>query len=81
VDGNEVFEYAARTVDGELEIRSSRGESPMYPAAQWTRDQQALGARVQRRRIIVLDDWSDLPRADRSLISRRAVHSSAGSAT
>lgn len=61
MDGEEVTEYAARTVDGGVEVRSSREENPQYPAAQWARDQQALGAQVQRRRIIVLDDWADLP--------------------
>lgn len=62
MDGNEVTGYVARTVDGELEIRSSRDESPQYPAARWARDQQALGSQVQRRRIIVLDDWRTRPR-------------------
>jgi hypothetical protein len=61
MDGEEVTENAARNVEGELAIRSSQGESPQYPASRWARDQQALGARVQRRRIIVLDDWPDLP--------------------
>jgi hypothetical protein len=61
MDGNEIFEYAARNVEGELAVRSSQDEDPKYPASQWARDQQALGARVQRRRIIVLDDWADLP--------------------
>ena len=61
MDGEEVTEYVVRTVDGELEIRSTRDENPQYPAARWARDQQALGSRVQRRRIIVLDDWADLP--------------------
>jgi hypothetical protein len=61
VNGIEVFEYAARTVDGEVVVRSSQDEEPKYPAARWARDQQALGARVQRRRIIVLDDWAGLP--------------------
>ncbi len=44
MDGTEVTEYAAHTVDGELKIRSSQDESPHYPAARWARDQQALGA-------------------------------------
>lgn len=39
MDGNEVTEYAARTVDGELEIRRSKDENPQYPAARWARDQ------------------------------------------
>jgi hypothetical protein len=61
VDGDEVFEYAARTIEGELVIRSSKDEDPHYPAARWARDQQALGSRVQRRRIMILDDWEDPP--------------------
>ena len=61
MNGEEVTEYAARTVDGVVEIRSSQDDNPQYPAAQWARDQQALGARVQRRRIAILNDWADLP--------------------
>ncbi|HEY6502049.1 MAG TPA: hypothetical protein VIZ20_21650 [Streptosporangiaceae bacterium] len=61
MDGNEVTGCAARTIDGELEIRGSQDENPQYPAARWARDQRALGSRVQRRRIAVLDDWADLP--------------------
>jgi hypothetical protein len=62
MDGTEVIEYAARSIDGGVEIRTTHDEDPKYTAEQWARDQQALGARVQRRRIIVLDDWADLPR-------------------
>jgi hypothetical protein len=58
---DEVTEYAARTVDGGLVIRSSQGEDPKYPAARWARDQQALGSRVQRRRVIVVEDWAEMP--------------------
>jgi hypothetical protein len=58
---DDVFEYAARNVDGELILRSSRDDDPHYPAARWAQDQRALGAKVQRRRILVVDDRADLP--------------------
>jgi hypothetical protein len=55
----EVTEYAARNADGELLIRQSRRGEP-YPAEQWARDQLALGARVMRRRVIVVEDWTEM---------------------
>ncbi len=61
MDGIEVTEYAARNVEGDVEVRTIREENPQDSAAQWARDQQALGAQVQRRRVTVLDDWADLP--------------------
>jgi hypothetical protein len=27
----------------------------------WARDQQALGARVFRRRVVVIEDWAEVP--------------------
>jgi hypothetical protein len=65
---DDVFEFAAWNVDGELTIRSSQHDDPHYPAASWARDQRALGARVQRRRIRILDDWSDLPASAESAL-------------
>jgi hypothetical protein len=59
VDGHEVIEYAARNQDGDLLIRVARPGEP-YPAGQWARDQQALGARVLRRKVIVVDDWTEM---------------------
>lgn len=58
MDG-EVIEYAARTTDGDLVVRAShRGE--LYTAEQWARDQLALGSRVLRRRIVVVEDWAEV---------------------
>jgi hypothetical protein len=59
VGAHEVIEYAAHNQDGGWETHVSRpGE--LYPAGQWARDQQALGARMLRRRIIVVDDWTEV---------------------
>jgi hypothetical protein len=55
----EVTEYAARNQDGHWQVRVTRPGEP-YPADQWARDQQALGARVLRRRVIVVEDWAEM---------------------
>ena len=60
MDG-EVIEYAARNVDGVLQIRSSGEADPLYPAEQWAPvAERALGSRVFRRRVIVLEDWAEV---------------------
>jgi hypothetical protein len=65
VDVEHTIEYAAWNIDGEWEFRVTRpGE--LYPAGQWARDQQALGSRVLRRRIIVVDDWAEIPPAEKA---------------
>ncbi|HEY2276785.1 MAG TPA: hypothetical protein VGI00_00410 [Streptosporangiaceae bacterium] len=56
---DEVIDYAAQSQDGNWQIRVTRPGEP-YPADQWARDQQALGARVLRRRVIVVDDWTEM---------------------
>jgi hypothetical protein len=62
VEAEHIIEYAARTIDDEWEFRATcPGE--LYSAAQWARDHQALGSRVLRRRIIVIDDWAEMPSA------------------
>jgi hypothetical protein len=63
MDGHEVTEYAVRNQDGHWQIRVTRPGEP-YPASQWARDQQALGARVLRRRVIVVDDWNEMRLAE-----------------
>lgn len=60
MDGKEVIEYAARNQDGDWQIRTTRS-GEFYPAGRWAQDQQALGARVLRRRVIVLEDWIEIP--------------------
>jgi hypothetical protein len=60
MSAEEVTEYAAYNVDGGLEVRATR-PGDQYPADRWARDQQALGARVLRRRVIVVEDWTEMP--------------------
>jgi len=61
MDGEHVLEFAVQTEDGDVVVRTSQGENAQYPAAQWARDQLALGAEVRWRKIVILDDWTDLP--------------------
>jgi hypothetical protein len=60
MDGQEITEYAVRNLDGEWEFR--RGQpGQLYTAEQWARDHLALGSRVLRRRVQVIEDWTELP--------------------
>lgn len=59
MDREELTEYAARNADGEWETRQSR-RGELYPAEQWARDHLALGSRVLRRRIVVVEDWAEV---------------------
>jgi hypothetical protein len=61
VGGEQVFEYEMVDIDGHREVRVSTDRSGQYPAEQWARDHAALGHRVRWRRIVVVDDWADLP--------------------
>jgi hypothetical protein len=47
-----------------MDIHSPGGTVHLYPAGQWARDQQALDARVFRRRVVVIDDWAGVPISD-----------------
>ena len=60
MSAEEVIDYAAYNLDGGLEVRTTH-PGDLYPAEQWARDQQGLGSRVLRRRIIVVEDWVEMP--------------------
>jgi hypothetical protein len=60
VDRDELTEYALRREDGTMVIRTPGPTEALYPAEHWARDQRALGQRVFRRRVIVVEDWAEL---------------------
>lgn len=64
VKGDELTEYALRRGEGTMNIRTAGGTELLYPAEQWFWDQQALGARVFRRRVVVVEDWAEVPISD-----------------
>jgi hypothetical protein len=61
MEGDKLTEYALRRGDGTMDIRSPGGTEHLYPAEQWSRDQRALSARVFRRRVVVVEDWAEVP--------------------
>lgn len=61
VAGEQVFEFEVIDGDGQREVRLSSSRRELYPAEAWARDHVALGHRVRRRRIVVLEPWADLP--------------------
>jgi hypothetical protein len=61
VNNEPVFEFEVTDADGQREVRLSRGRKELYPAEDWAQDHAALGHKVRRRRIIVVEPWTDLP--------------------
>lgn len=56
-----VAEHALEMSGGGMHVRAD-GLDEVYPLDQWIADQQRHGARVHRRRVIVVDDWTKVPR-------------------
>ena len=57
------FEYEVIDADGQSEVRRSSDRRELYPAEAWARDHAALGHKV-RRRAVVAERWTDLPRLE-----------------
>lgn len=48
---------------GSLQLRSDHPDiDTLYPLAEWTPDWQRRGVHVFKRRIVVVDDWTEVPR-------------------
>jgi hypothetical protein len=57
-----VTEHAVEMSGGGMHVRWDDPEMErIYPLAQWIPDQQRHGGHVWRRRIIVVEDWSEVP--------------------
>lgn len=56
------IEHAIRMGDGKMLLRADMAEAE-YPTERWLPDQQNLGRRVCRRRVLVLEDWQEVPKA------------------
>lgn len=47
-----------------MQVRSNNPETErVYPLTEWITHNQRDGGRVYRRRIIVVEDWIEVPRA------------------
>lgn len=61
--GGAVVEHAIGMSGGSMQIRPTYPEvERVYPLAQWIPDHQRDGGKVYKRRVIVVDDWTEVPR-------------------
>lgn len=60
-----ITEHATAFKSGDMKIRCDDPEvEEVYPLARWIVHQQRYGGRVYRRRVIVVDDWEEVPTAE-----------------
>lgn len=59
--GGTVVEHAEQYTSGAMLVRYPEIEH-VYPLAEWITDQQRHGGRIFKRRVIVVDDWTEVPR-------------------
>lgn len=61
-----ITEHGERMSGGGFHVRASEADVPgledIYPLEQWIRSQQRFGGKVYRRKIIVVEDWTEVPR-------------------
>lgn len=58
-----VVEHALKMSGGGMQVRPT-GLERVYPLGEWIADEQRVGHRVLRRRVVVVDDWTEVPRVD-----------------
>lgn len=60
-----ITEHAIKMPSGAMQVRNSEPlTEKVYPLADWIAHGQENGGKVYRRRIIVVDDWEEVPAAD-----------------
>lgn len=61
-DAGAVTEHALQMAGGSVQVRYDTPEiEKIYPLAEWITHNQRFGGKVWRRRVIVLDDWAEVP--------------------
>ena len=57
-----VVEYAQMRSGGGFHVRNSDPEiEDIYPLEQWIKASQRFGGKVYQRRVVVLEDWAEVP--------------------
>lgn len=57
-----ITEHAIQMSGGGMHVRcDDPAVEKVYPLAEWIPDHQQSGGKVWRRRIIVVDDWVEVP--------------------
>ena len=61
VDGQETTEHAQRYSGGGMHVRNPHPEiERVFPLAEWIQAEQQLGGKIYCRRIVVIEDWTEL---------------------
>ncbi len=62
MSGEEITEHATEMSGGGMHVRwSDPMAEKIYPLDEWIPAQQQHGGKVYRRRIIVVEDWQQVP--------------------
>lgn len=61
VDRQDTTEHAQQFASGSMLVRNPHPDiERIYPVADWIRDEQRNGGKIYRRRIVVLEDWTEI---------------------
>lgn len=60
-DGPIAIEHGLLMSGGGVQTRAD-GIEEIYPLADWIEHEQRFGGKVMRRRVIVVEDWTEVPR-------------------
>lgn len=59
--GSETVEHAQLFAGGSMLVRNLHPDiERIWPVADWIRDEQRNGSRIYRRRVVVLEDWTEV---------------------
>lgn len=57
----ETVEHAQQFAGGSMLVRNPHPDiERIYPVTDWVRDERKNGGRIYRRRIVVLEDWTEI---------------------
>ncbi len=61
VDGQDTVEHAQLFAGGSMLVRNPHPDvERIYPVADWIRHEQGHGGKIYRRRIVVIEDWTEV---------------------
>lgn len=55
-----IVEHAIMLPGGDMRVRNVHEIEALYPIAGWISEHQRFGARVYRRTVIVVEDWTEV---------------------
>lgn len=62
-DGEPIVEHGLLMRSGGMQVRSDDPEiEDAYPLERWIPNQQKFGGKVYTRKVIVVEDWTEVPK-------------------